>query len=96
MADVILSITPIRHARKSRHCYWCTTLIEMHEPAVRIVGIWENHFSTFHVHPECEDAWRNDPCNTDGEGCIYEHARGKRCDESDVEPHVRYYQPRLV
>lgn len=73
--------TTIRKTRKAYACFWCRTVLAIGSTAVMVSGKWEGEFGRIHVHQECNDAWLRDPCNTDGEGCPYEHYRGMACDE---------------
>ena len=81
--------TSINAVRKPRRCYWCEDRIEQGTPAVRVVGVWEGNFSVIYLHPDCEEAWKRDPCNQNEEGCHYEHERGRTCAEAQSEPPVR-------
>lgn len=90
MSDQILAIRSVRHGKRVRECYWCDTSIITDDPYIAVIGIWDGRFSAVSLHEDCEEAWKSDPCNRDGDGCIYEHERGKRCDESREEPPVRH------
>lgn len=88
MSDFICA-RPVTSLRKPRRCAWCEETIRADSPGICVVGVFDGHFAVFYAHPECEDAWKRDPCNEDGTGCIYEHARGQTCADAVSEPPVR-------
>lgn len=51
--------TEIAKCRKPHRCHWCGERIEIGQPAVRIVGIWEGDFGHCHWHPECNTVCMN-------------------------------------
>jgi len=94
MSTDFYTTTPIARTRKSRHCYWCPEPIPIGTAAVRLVGRWEGTFGTLYVHLDCEEAWKRDPCNDDGEGCHYDHLRGMTCAEMPIDPPWRGWRDR--
>lgn len=85
MSSDFFDCTPRRALRKARRCYWCTGLIAIGEPAIRVAGVWDGNFATFVTHPDCNAAWQRDPCNEHEDGCEAWHTRGKTCVESEEE-----------
>lgn len=76
-------VTHVKATRKARRCDWCNTMIPVGSAATKVSGVWEGDFFAVYVHTACDDAWRRDPCNADGEGCSYEHRYGMTCVETE-------------
>lgn len=63
----------IRKARKQHKCYECSSLIHKGDKYYDIKGLWEDRFSNFRIHRECQEfrlMFEREALNRDWTDCI--------------------------